>query len=93
MNKLSIYDIQYWASVNGGPYEPLNFPAPKAHIVIKRTRKRQIEKAKLMAMTPYQRKIYKGSKVLTHIFAAIGRSTKMSSDNKASKVLNRKRWK
>lgn len=54
MNKLGIYDIQYWASVNGGPYQPLNFPGPKTHIVIKRTRKRAIRRAAFMDHTGYE---------------------------------------
>lgn len=44
------YDMQYYIGLRNvpGSLRPLNFPGPPAHLKIKRTRKRQIERAKLM---------------------------------------------
>lgn len=41
---------------------------------IKRTRKRAIEKAKLMTMTPRQKKNYKYRKVIASAFSRIGKA-------------------
>lgn len=41
---------------------------------IKRTRKRAIEKAKLMTMTPIQKKNYKYQKVMASAFSRIGKA-------------------
>lgn len=41
-------EIQYWIGLKGGPLQPLNVPGPRAHLVIKRTRKWQIARARHM---------------------------------------------
>ncbi|MCH5384812.1 hypothetical protein DKZ23_09715 [Limosilactobacillus reuteri] len=61
---------------------------------IKRTRKRQIEKAKLMSMTPYQRKQYKALNRIAKAIYSCGISiNELSKPKKRSNVTNRKRWK
>ena len=49
--------------------------------MIKRTRKRQIEKAKMMAMTPRQRKQYKAILSLTRAFVEMGKATRKACDS------------
>lgn len=61
---------------------------------IKRTRKRQIKRAKLMGLTPYQKKIYRCVASLTHAFVIASVSaSKLFSKQKRPSVTNRKRWK
>ena len=50
------YNMQYYICLRNvpGSLRPLNFPGPPAHLKIKRTRKRQIERAKFMDHTGYE---------------------------------------
>lgn len=62
--------------------------------MIKRTRKRQIERAKLMGLTPYRKKIYRCVVNFTRIFsAACTSASKQFQSKKRPSVTNRKRWK
>lgn len=50
-------------------------------ITIKRTRKRQIEKARMMAMSPRQRKQYKAMMSLAKAFTQAGKAAKKACDS------------
>lgn len=61
---------------------------------IKRTRKRQIMKAKLMSLPPYQRKRYKALNIIANAICSCGISiNELSKSKKHHSVTNRKRWK
>lgn len=60
----------------------------------KRTRKRQIMKAKLMILPPYQRKRYKALNIIANAICSCGISiNELSKSKKHHSVTNRKRWK
>jgi len=62
--------------------------------MIKRTRKRQIMKAKLMSLPPYQRKRYKALNIIANAICSCGISiNELSKSKKRHSVTNRKRWK
>ena len=66
----------------------------RAYSRIKRTRKRQIMKAKLMSLPPYQRKRYKALNRIAKAIYSCGISiNELSKPKKHHSVTNRKRWK
>ncbi|PWT35871.1 hypothetical protein DKZ22_11125 [Limosilactobacillus reuteri] len=66
----------------------------KGYKPIKRTRKRQIMKAKLMSLPPYQRKRYKALNIIANAICSCGISiNELSKSKKHHSVTNRKRWK
>lgn len=49
-------NMQYFIQIKGVPesFRPINFPGPPAHLVIIRTRKRQLQRARFMDKGSYE---------------------------------------